>query len=369
MVTARITGMGNAFPESVDQDALWTRFFSRHFEHSRIARRVFASSGVRRRHAAANPVAEDLSNWSTARRMERYMAEAVPLGRQAVRAALSDAGIQPSDVGLLVVASCTGYAAPGLDVILAADLDMPLDMQRLLIGHMGCYAALPALAAGTDFVVARGQPVVVLCLELTSLHLQPPTADPEQVVAHALFGDAAAAVVLQPAPLAGCHAPALDVLGVAALTDPTTADHMSWHVTDLGFRMRLSPRIPNALAGQVTPAVTGLLARHGLGISDVGAWAVHPGGPRILETVAHELDLPPNALDTSREVLAERGNCSSATVLLVLHALRDAGQFAVSPPRTDGGGFTVAMAFGPGMTLYAVLLRAVAWHRAGRDPA
>jgi len=301
-------------------------------------------------------------------RMERYLTEAVPLGRQAVRAALGDAGIQPNEVGLLVVASCTGYAAPGLDIILAADLGMPSDLQRLLIGHMGCYAALPALSAGADFVVARGQPAVVLCLELTSLHVQPSTADPQQVVAHALFGDAAAAVVIEPAPVAGAHVPALDVLGVAALTDPTTADQMSWHITDLGFRMGLSPRISDALAGQVTPAVTGLLARHGLSVSDVGAWAVHPGGPRILETVAHQLDLPPNALDTSREVLAERGNCSSATVLLVLHAMRDAGRFA-TPSTTADGGFAVAMAFGPGLTLYAVLLRAVDGHRAGRAQA
>jgi len=102
----------------------------------------------------------------------------------------------------------------------------------------------------------------------------------------------------------------------------------------------------------VAPAVTRLLSRHGLQTSDVDAWAVHPGGPRILDTVAEHLDLPPDALDASRQVLAERGNCSSATVLLVLDALRSAG-------RPGAGAYAVVLAFGPGLTLYAALLRAL----------
>jgi predicted naringenin-chalcone synthase len=105
------------------------------------------------------------------------------------------------------------------------------------------------------------------------------------------------------------------------------------------------------LARHVGPAVDGLLGRHGLRTPDVAAWAVHPGGPRILDTVVEHLDLPADTLDASRHVLAEHGNCSSATVLLVLDALRAAG-------RPGPGEYAVAMAFGPGLTLYAVLLRA-----------
>ena len=126
---------------------------------------------------------------------------------------------------------------------------------------------------------------------------------------------------------------------------------MTWEVTDLGFRMGLSPEVPRVLARQVRGLVTDLLARNGTAIGDVDAWAVHPGGPRILDTVAEQLDLPPDALDASRAVLAERGNCSSATVLLVLDALRAAG-------RPRAGRPAVVMAFGPGLTLYAALLRA-----------
>jgi predicted naringenin-chalcone synthase len=100
---------------------------------------------------------------------------------------------------------------------------------------------------------------------------------------------------------------------------------MTWDVTDLGFRMGLSPEVPRVLARHVGPVVCDLLGRRGLRTSDVDAWAVHPGGPRILDTVAERLDLPSGALDASRQVLAEHGNCSSATVLLVLDALRAAG--------------------------------------------
>src|SRR5205085_7012292 len=123
--------------------------------------------------------------------------------------------------------------------------------QRLFVGHMGCYAALPGLGAVTDFVAARGQPALLLCLELTSLHLQPPTRDPQQIVAHALFSDAAAAVAVRPA-----GAPGYVLREVTAVTDTATAAHMTWDVTDLGFRMGLSPRVPEVLAEHVGALVT-----------------------------------------------------------------------------------------------------------------
>ena len=224
-----------------------------------------------------NPVAEDASGWSTGARMRRYRTEALPLGKEAVDAALADAGLRAEDIGLFAVVSCTGYATPGLDIRIAADLGMSPGLQRLVVGHMGCYAAVPGLGAVTDYVVSRRRPAVLLCCELTSLHVQPPTDDRAQVVAHALFGDAAAAVVVLPEAPAG--RPALRMVDVVALTDASTADHMTWDVTDLGFRMGLSPEVPNVLARQVRGLVSELLARHGTTIGDVGAWAVHPGGP------------------------------------------------------------------------------------------
>jgi alkylresorcinol/alkylpyrone synthase len=336
---AVVTGVGSALPATFDQDVVWDGFFAQHYEGVRAARRIFASAGVRRRHAVASPMDEDISQWGTGARMERYVQEALPLGKQAVAGALDEAGLAPGDVGLFAVATCTGYATPGLDIRLAGDLGMADGLQRLLVGHMGCYAAIPGLAAVGDFVTARSRPAVLLCCELTSLHVQPARRDMEQVVAHALFSDAAAAVVVEPGAAHGRR-----LAGVVARTDASTADHMTWDVTDLGFRMGLSPRVPDVLSRHVGGVVEELLSGAGLRIEDVAGWAVHPGGPRILDVVRDEVGLTEDQMAVSRRVLTEHGNCSSATVLLVLEEMAD----------VDGP--VVVMAFGPGLTLYAALL-------------
>jgi alkylresorcinol/alkylpyrone synthase len=351
-----ITGFGSAVPGVMDQDGLWRDFFAEHYRSCTprthpVARRIFASAGVTRRHGALDPRVEDVSGWTTGARMARYVQEAMPLGRAAVQQALDAAGLNAADVGLFAVVSCTGYSTPGVDILLADDLGMGDDVQRLLIGHMGCYAALPGLGAVSDFVTARGRPAVLLCLELTSLHVQPATRDLGQVVAHALFADAAAAVVVEPggtARAASAGRRPLRIRDVVAVTDPSTADHMTWDVTDLGFRMGLSPRVPSVLQRHVGGVVRDrLLAPHGLTTADVTNWAVHPGGRRILEVVAEQLELSEAAMAPSYAVLDQFGNCSSATVLLVLDRL------------PDEPGPVVAMAFGPGLTLYAALLERV----------
>src|SRR5690349_5832767 len=191
MAGAVLAGLGIAHPAPVAQDELWETFFSRHYAgvQRALANRIFRNSGVTTRHGAVSPLVEDVSGWSTGKRMERYLIEALPLGKSAVTDALAAAALDPGDVGMFAVCSCTGYVTPGLDILLARDVGMAPDTQRLFVGHMGCYAALPGLGAAADFVAARSRPALVLCLELTSLHLQPATKDPQQIVAHALFSD------------------------------------------------------------------------------------------------------------------------------------------------------------------------------------
>jgi alkylresorcinol/alkylpyrone synthase len=342
----RLAGLGHAVPPAYGQRELWDSFFRNHYGGDRRAERIWHAAGVRTRHGAAMPPGEDVSRWGTGARMSRYTEAALPLGKEAVTSALDASRTRPEEIGLFVVASCTGYTTPGLDILLARDLGFPPGTRRLFVGHMGCYAALPALGAAADFVAAHGRAAAVLCAELPSVHLQPRAAGPpdlSQVTAHALFADAAAAVVLTPGD------PGLEITGLASTTDTSAAGYMTWDVTDTGFRMGLSPRVPAVLARHVHRVTTGLLAEHGLGVRDVAGWAVHPGGPRILDVVADRLALPPDALAVSRSVLADFGNCSSATILLLLERLR---------PSLAPGDYAVAMAFGPGLTLYAALLRA-----------
>lgn len=345
-----VAGIGVTHPPPLRQDEIWRGFFAGHYAgvQRRLAQRIFEHSGVVTRHSVVNPLLEDVSGWSTKARMDRYLIEALPLGKSAVTGALDEAGVDPADLGLFAVCSCTGYVTPGLDILLARDFGMSPRTQRLFVGHMGCYAALPSLSTVSDFVANRGRPALLLCLELTTLHLQPPSRDPQQIVAHALFSDAAAAVTVRPGGVS--DAAGYAVREVSAVTDPATADHMTWDVTDLGFRMGLSPRVPEVLAEHVGPLVTELLGRHGMVVSEVDGWAVHPGGPKILDVVRDTLGLDEERIAPSRDTLAMHGNCSSPTVLLIVEALRR----PPTPPRN-----VVALAFGPGLTLYGALLSAV----------
>lgn len=343
-MSAAIVGSGTSFPAVLDQESAWDQFFSSHHATSAIAGRIWRNAGVTRRHAVADPRVEDISGASTSTRMRRFVDEALPLGKEAVVACLAHAGLAPTDVELFTVVSCTGYATPGIDILVARDLAMPPSVERLHVGHMGCYAALPALAAVSDAAVARGKVGVVLCVELTSLHLQPPTDDPGQIVANAIFSDAAAAVAVRP------DAPGLELVDFAARTAWTAVDQMAWEVTDLGFRMHLSPHVPAVLSDQVVTLTSELLERHGLRVADVDHWAIHPGGPRIVNTVAERLGLSNEDSLPSRQVLREHGNCSSATVLLVLDKI-------LRQRQPSPGDHVVAMAFGPGLTLFLALLR------------
>jgi len=353
VVNAAVQGVGIAVPAPMDQQGLWDDCFKAAYGGSRLAERIWSSSGVTTRHGVVDPRVEDVSGWGTGDRMRRYLSEAMPLGKDAVESALGRAGVAAADVGLFSVVSCTGYVTPGIDILLARDLGMPASVQRLVVGHMGCYAAVPALAAVSDAVRARGLVGVMLCVELPSLHVQPGTDDVQQMVAHALFSDAAAAVVVRP------DAPGLDVVDVVASTDVAHHGDMTWDVTDTGFRMGLSPNVPKVLARHVRGVVDELLGRHGLVIADVSGWAVHPGGPRILDVVEERLGLRPEHLAASRSVLRDYGNCSSATVLMVLDRL-------VASSQPSDGEHIVAMAFGPGLTLYATLLRARGGTTSGR---
>ena len=280
MSSAVVTGAGSALPG----DARPGRRLGGLLRPALRGRAGRPADLRRRRRAAAGTRSparcdEDLSGWGTGARMERYVQEALPLGKQAVAGALDAAGLAPGDVGLFAVATCTGYATPGLDIRLASDLGMPAGLQRLLVGHMGCYAALPGLAAVGDFVTARSRPAVLLCCELTSLHVQPAQRRPRA------GGGARAVLRRRGRRRASSRAPAAGrrLAGIVARTDPSTADHMTWDVTDLGFRMGLSPRVPDVLARHVGGVVDELLDRRraaGRGRRRLGGAPRRPADPR-----------------------------------------------------------------------------------------
>lgn len=267
---------------------------------------------------------------STARRMDAYEQHATDLATQAV------AALDPGPITHLIVASCTGFTAPGLDQRVAERLALGGHLQRTLVGFMGCYAAVPALRLAHQAVQADPDArVLVVALELCTLHLQE-TTDIETVLSFLIFGDGAAAALVTAEP----HGLALD--GFHATTIPDTQDLITWRIGDQGFDMHLSGKVPAAISGALRAEADrndrgGILA--GRSVSDIVHWAVHAGGRTILDAVEQGLRLPARALDHSRAVLNDVGNVSSATLGFVLQRM-----LATSTP-----GPGLALAFGPGL--------------------
>jgi alpha-pyrone synthase len=267
---------------------------------------------------------------STARRMELY-AEAAP---DLAIAAIRDLEKQVSIDGVthLVLASCTGFVAPGVDQIVIRKLGLDPHIERTLVGFMGCYAAVAAMRVAHH--IARSEPaarVLVVCVELSSLHLGA-CGTLEELLAALLFGDGAAAALV-------CADPAglrIDRLFTAALPDSDAL--IQWTIGDTGFEMVLSGEVPGRINHALhDPALRReILGDHAPHALD---YAIHAGGRSILDAVEHGLELGPAALADSRAVLAANGNMSSATLLFVLARLM----------AEMGNPHGVAMAFGPGL--------------------
>jgi predicted naringenin-chalcone synthase len=279
---------------------------------------------------------------TTHERMQIYIATAFPLALSAARQALSEADLKPEEITHIVTVSCTGFSAPGVDIALIKALGLPPTTERTHVGFMGCHGALNGLRVARAVTGAEPDARVLLCaVECCSMHFHYGW-DPKKVVSNALFGDGAAAVVgANGAGRADCWRVAAN----GARLFPDCEYAMTWNIGNHGFDMTLSTKVPNLIEANLRPWLESWLARQGLTIADIASWAIHPGGPRILNAVAETLELQPTATAVSHEVLTQHGNMSSPTVLFILDQLRRRGA-----PRP-----CVAMGFGPGLAAEAAL--------------
>lgn len=316
-------------------------------ERARQLDRLFAASRVEGRQVSIDLDAYYTEPRTTGERMETYTAVAYELGKDALEACLrTAAGVDVASVTDLTVVSCTGYSAPGLDVFLSRDLGLRPDVRRVVVGHMGCFGALVGLRQVLAMVKAYpGSMAALLSVELSSLHFAT-KLNRDSIPLLALFGDGAAAALVT------CDANACgpEIVDTYCVADFSAASQMTWDVRDAGFIMGLSSRVPITLRRHVKDATEHLLAPHELTIRDITHWLVHPGGPSILDAIADKLGLRNEQLAHSWEVLRKHGNCSSATVLMVLDEAMKSGT-------THPGEWGVMMAFGPGLTLEMCLLR------------
>jgi predicted naringenin-chalcone synthase len=265
---------------------------------------------------------------TTSRRMELFEQSAPVLMRKAVdRLALSVQ--ERAGVTHVIVTCCTGLYAPGLDFEIVEHLGLSAGVERTMVGFMGCYAAINALKLARHIV--RSEPdagVLMMNLELCTLHFQE-TQDLEQVLSFLVFADGAAASLIT----AREQGLALD--NFKAVMVPETRGLITWKIRGLGFDMLLSGQVPGEL-GRALHEGELMTEREGIDL-----WAVHPGGRSILDAVEKGLELPPDALAASREVLSCFGNMSSATVMFVLQRMMQ---------QARPGQFGCAMSFGPGLT-------------------
>ena len=371
-------GLGTALPEyaieQTDAAVMAQGFSSDTDDHRRLLPELYRRTGVGRRYSVllnqpnGAPLVrqnfylprQDATDCgpTTGERMQRYTTEALPLALAAATAALADAGMDPQRITHLVTVSCSGFAAPGWDIGLIGELGLSLDVARTHVGFMGCHGAFNGLRVAHAFTAADPEAVaLVTAVELCTLHNQYGW-EPDRVVANALFADGAAAVV-------GCGGDAgrhsarsaqngatqkgqtggWNLLGSGSTLLPNTTDAMSWTIGDHGFEMTLSARVPDLIHRHLRPWLETWLAAHDVRLDQIGSWAVHPGGPRILNATTEALDLPADALAVSREVLRECGNMSSPTMLFLLDRLRH--RHAPRP--------CVALGFGPGLAIEAAL--------------
>jgi predicted naringenin-chalcone synthase len=349
MTVAHINRIGTAVPPH-DVHAPFIEFTNKKLntgKSDKVFTRMVQRSGIFHRYsvlpvedlatdaASANSFYTPGAFPSTAQRMKVYEDHAPCLAEQAIDAL--DLQGQGSQITHMVMASCTGFIAPGLDQILAKTLGLRADLQRTSVGFMGCSAAVPALRIAQAAVLADpAARVLVVNLELCTLHLQE-TDDLEKALTFLLFGDGCSAAIVSG-----------DETGIAlhdfrAATLPESEALITWHIGDQGFDMHLSGKVPgrimNALREDLVREDDGGLLR-GEGTQAIDLWAVHGGGRTILDAVESGFALDGNALADSRAVLAGHGNMSSATVMFVLKRMLD------NSPKGKNG---LAMAFGPGV--------------------
>ncbi|GAA0700151.1 type III polyketide synthase [Streptomyces sp. SID8376] len=319
-----------------------------------LLRRLHASAGVRTRHLAL-PIERYAELRDFRESNEAWLTAGLDLAERALTTALTQAGLAPADVDLLVCASITGVAAPSLDARLAGRIGLRPDVKRLPVFGLGCVAGAAGLARVHDYL--RGHPggtAVLLTVELCSLTLQKGDDSRANLVAGALFGDGAAALVARAAPTGtgtGPEGPAGPVV-VATRSNlhPGTEHLLGWDVGGGGFRVVIDADVPALVRRELGDHVREFLAGHGLDTRDIGAWVCHPGGPKVLDAVTDALALPDDALTPSRRSLAAVGNLSSASVLHILQGFTEAH-------RPDPGTWGLVLAMGPGFCTELVLLR------------
>jgi alpha-pyrone synthase len=283
-------------------------------------------------------------------RMRIYEEFAIKLALKAIKDCLDPIDIELSEITHIITVSCTGMYAPGIDIEIIEQLKLNTDIQRTCINFMGCYAAFNALKISDALCKSyKKAKVLIVCVELCSLHFLK-NKNMDQLVSNAIFGDGAAAVLIQSGPSKGISLSMESFYCSLALNG---MKDMAWHITDTGFEMTLSSYVPEMIKGGIKQLTEKLLENLKPENTGIDYYAIHPGGRKILEAIESELSLSKEDNRHAYKILKEYGNMSSPTVLFVLNSiLKELDQ-------KDIGKRILSFAFGPGLTLESALLKVV----------
>ena len=360
-----ITSIGTANPPHRFEQKTILEFMQRaHKLNGQEAQRLqalYRASGIKYRYSVIPdygnqpkefefyPKNDDLEPFpSVSQRMASYDKEALALAQQAVENCFSqNADTDPEKLTHLITVSCTGMVAPGLDLQLVEALGLSTNIQRTAINFMGCYAAFNALKMAHEICLGRPEAkVLIVCLELCTLHFQKKN-DEDSLLSNALFGDGAAAVLVNAKPSKRINL-AMDSFFCDVAFQGK--NEMAWGIGDFGFEMKLSSYVPGFIQKGIKELCQKLLEKEKIDLEAIDFFAVHPGGKKILQTVDEELQITQRKSRFGYEILKNYGNMSSPTILFVLKALWN--QLAA----TDNDKKILGFAFGPGLTMESMLM-------------
>jgi len=288
----------------------------------------------------------DIKNWGQAN--DIWIEVAKDLGEQALCRALHHAGLERETLGALLFTSVTGISSPSIDALLINRMGLPKNIRRVPIFGLGCVAGAAGIARAADYVRAYPQQAAALVsVELCSLTIQRDDLSVANLISSGLFADGSAAVIVT-----GSDVPAdgPEILATRSVFYPDTEEMMGWKITEKGFRITLSPQVPELIRENLGRDVDAFLADSGHSKSEIGSWVLHTGGPKVLEATAAALDLHDGELDASWDCLKRVGNLSSASVLVVLEDV-------MRNRRPEPGTLGLLAAMGPGFCSELLLLR------------
>lgn len=322
----------------------------------RIIHHLYSNSGIDTRYSVVDDFKDRKSpklffngqgaTPGTKSRNDLYIQQGRKLFVEVAKKLLKNSDFKAADITHLVTVSCTGFYAPGPDFDIIESLGLNPSVERYHLGFMGCYASIPALKMARQFCQAdEKSTVLVVSVELCSIHFQANT-QMDNLLSSTVFADGGAGVIIS-SKMPEKQSFRLD--GFASSISKKGADDMAWSIGDTGFNMILSNYIPDLLKEGMDDFLADIMNQYTIPQNEIELWAVHPGGKAILDKLESSTSIPKGTAGSSRKVLSKYGNMSSATILFVLKELLD--QTSDKPENK-----TLAMSFGPGLTLESALL-------------